>query len=232
MLQQLNYSGTDFKRDGFALVKDAVDEATLERLLAAVEPARKTEQAAGLRNLLGRCAPVREFARKGVAMTLARELLGDSARPVRAILFDKTPVSNWYVTWHQDLSIPVKSRVEIEGFGSWSVKDEIVHVQPPASVLENMVSLRFHFDACTADNGAIKFIAGSHKAGILDAEQSTKWKESHESTVCQAERGDIIVMRPLILHSSSVSKSPAHRRVLHIEYACVSLPPPLEWEEA
>ena len=38
-------------------------------------------------------------------------------------------------------------------------------------------------------------------------------------------------MRPLILHSSSASISPSHRRVIHLEFAGEPLPKPLAWYE-
>jgi ectoine hydroxylase-related dioxygenase (phytanoyl-CoA dioxygenase family) len=151
---------------------------------------------------------------------------------VRAILFDKTPASNWYVTWHQDLSIPVKERFECEGYGPWSVKDDVVHVQPPAAILEKMVSLRIHLDPCSEKNGPIKFIAGSHLSGILETPEIERWRNEHEAVVCPTERCDIIAMRPLILHSSSSAESPEHRRVLHIEYAAGQLPAGMQWAEA
>ncbi|MBI1272142.1 phytanoyl-CoA dioxygenase [bacterium] len=163
---------------------------------------------------------------------MAQEILGVTPLPVRAILFDKTPASNWYVTWHQDLSIPVENKVDSEGYGPWSMKDGILHVQPPASILEQMVSLRLHLDACSEANGAIKFIPGSHLAGILEPDQLAQLRDTHVPVVCPAERGDIIAMRPLILHSSSIAETPDHRRVLHLEYAGTSLPSGMEWAEA
>jgi hypothetical protein len=123
-------------------------------------------------------------------------------------------------------------RSKVEGYGPWSMKDGIMHVQPPARILQTMVSLRIHLDACCEANGAIKFISGSHVAGILDPVDLVNWRDSHSPTICPAERGDVIVMLPLVLHSSSPSQAPDHRRVLHIEYASAILPPGMEWEEA
>ena len=51
--------------------------------------------------------------------------------------------------WHQDLSIAVKERHEVAGFGPWSVK-EGVPVQPPVEILESMLTLRLHLDDCHA----------------------------------------------------------------------------------
>lgn len=223
---------TEFERDGFTVLEAAVPHKQIEQLANVVEEARKDQTSPGLRNLLTRCPSVKTFATSGVALQIAEEILGCTPVPVRSILFDKTPATNWYVTWHQDVSIPVKNRVELEGFGPWSVKEEVLHVQPPAAILEKMVSLRIHLDECSEDNGAIKFIPGSHRAGVLDAPDLVRWRDNSEAVICPARRGDIIAMRPLILHSSSTSKAPEHRRVLHIEYAGVELPSELEWAEA
>jgi hypothetical protein len=86
-------------------------------------------------------------------------------------------------------------------------------------------------DLCSKRNGAIKFIPGSHKAGELGNEQVAEWRNKQLAVVCPAERGDVICMRPLILHSSSRSIEPVHRRVLHLEYAARQLPNGLEWSE-
>lgn len=231
-MQQVVQTLTDFERDGFAVFKAVVPTRQIERLTDTVERARTEQAAPGLRNLLNRCSTLKTFANSSVAFRIAAEILGVTPLPVRAILFDKTPASNWYVTWHQDLSIPVKNKVDSEGYGPWSTKDGILHVQPPALILEQMVSLRIHLDACSEANGAIKFIAGSHRAGILDPDQLGHLRDNHVAVVCPAERGDIIAMRPLILHSSSIAQAPDHRRVLHLEYAGTSLPSGMEWAEA
>ena len=182
--------------------------------------------------MLVRSPEIKDFAKSGSIFKLAQQLLGGTLIPVRAILFDKTPATNWYVTWHQDLSIPVQRRFESEGYGPWSIRDGVVHVQPPASILEKMVSLRIHLDPCSEENGPIKFIAGSHLSGVLETSEIERWRNERETVVCPAGRGDIIAMRPLILHSSLIAESPEHRRVLHIEYAAVQLPAGMRWGQA
>jgi hypothetical protein len=221
------------ERDGFAVIKSALPEDVLQPLIEQIEDVQERCQrtSAGIRNLLKLSPWIKEFAVSGMASGIAETILDRGAHPVRAILFNKTPATNWYVTWHQDLSIPVKQRADVPGYGPWSMKDGIPHVQPPMSVLEKMVSLRIHIDPCPADNGAIKFLPGSHCAGILDSTQIGEWRLK-ESVLCSAEIGDVIVMRPLVLHSSSESTALAQRRVLHIEYANVELSSLLEWAEA
>lgn len=58
------------------------------------------------------------------------------------------------------------------------------------------------------------------------------WRTQHVAQECIAERGDVLAMRPLLLHASSPAASPQHRRVVHIEYAAAELPGDLEWHEA
>ena len=72
---------------------------------------------------------------------------------VRGIYFDKRVDANWKVAWHQDLSIAVKAKAKIEGYGPWSVKAGITHVQPPVSVLEQMLTVRLHLDDTDETNG-------------------------------------------------------------------------------
>lgn len=223
---------SDFFKDGFLKISSFVSSSEVGELAAAVEPFRADKTTAGIRNLLGRCDAVYQFATTSAAFEVAKVLLGSAPLAVRGILFDKTPDANWYVTWHQDLSIPVTAKIETPGYGPWSVKDDIIHVQPPASILEQMISFRIHLDDCAEDNGAIKFIPGSHLAGVLDTEDIASWREKHQELVCTAERGDVIAMRPLILHASSVSKIPQQRRVLHLEYSAAALPNGLDWAMA
>lgn len=218
--------------DGFTLLKSVLKSKHLLQLASDIETVRKSHSSYGVRHLLSRCKAVKDIAHSGVLFEIASKVLGEYARPVRALLFDKTPNANWYVTWHQDLTIPVQNRIDIEGYKAWSTKDGILHVQPPAYILEKMISLRIHLDACSESNGAIKFLPGSHENGILEKVELKKWREEAEPVLCAAEPGDIVVMRPLILHSSSKSAKPVQRRVLHIEYAGIELPQNLEWSEA
>jgi hypothetical protein len=48
---------------------------------------------------------------------------------------------------------------------------------------------------------------------------------------CAASRGDAILMRPLLLHSSLPAKVPSSRRVVHLEFADEELPKGAEWKD-
>jgi hypothetical protein len=82
-------------------------------------------------------------------------VLRSGARVVRGIYFDKHKEANWKVAWHQDLTIAVHERADIDGYGSWSMKAGIPHVQPPVFVLQSMLTLRLHMDHTDESNGAL-----------------------------------------------------------------------------
>jgi ectoine hydroxylase-related dioxygenase (phytanoyl-CoA dioxygenase family) len=156
-------------------------------------------------------------------------LTGDAARLVRVIAFDKTPEANWFVPWHQDRAIALAGRHDLAGFGPWTIKDGLVHAEPPVALLDAMVTLRIHLDDCTEDDGPLEVARGSHRLGRLDQTRIADAVESGEMTLCLANRGDIVAMRPLTLHRSQRARRPSRRRVLHLEYCAVSLPAPLMW---
>jgi ectoine hydroxylase-related dioxygenase (phytanoyl-CoA dioxygenase family) len=182
-----------------------------------------------VRNLLDESKEVQDLASSEEIRALLEPLMGADFFPVRGILFDKIPDANWKVPWHQDLTIAVQERVDVEGFGPWSVKADVIHVQPPTTILEKMLTVRIHLDDCGEDNGALRVIAGSHLSGrIPEAEISSCRARGHEQ-ICAVAAGGALLMRPLLLHASSPSRLPGHRRVVHLDFASATLPSGLRW---
>lgn len=215
---------------GWAVTPPLVPQLAIDRLLATLERhADMDGRRGGVRNLLHTEPAVRELARSDAVRGVAEAVLGPHCFAVRAILFDKTPSANWKVVWHQDLTIAVRERAPLAGFGPWSEKEGVVHVQPPVVLLERMLAVRVHLDDCGADNGPVRVLPGSHRVGRLSAGATDHWRASQPPVDCLAERGGILAFRPLILHASSAATSPGHRRVLHFEFASEELPSPLEW---
>lgn len=185
---------------------------------------------AGRRGLLA-MPEVAALAGSARMLRLVRPHLPAKAVAVRAIYFDKSAEGNWLVPWHQDLTLAVRARVEAPGFGPWSTKEGIPHVQPPVELLERMLTVRLHLDDADETNGALRVLAGSHRSGRLSAGQIQGLRRERTEEVCVAKAGDALLMRPLLLHASGKSCSGRHRRVLHIEYAAFELPAGLEWQE-
>lgn len=149
---------------------------------------------------------------------------------VKAIYFDKTPETNWFVSWHQDMPINVATKKQVEGFTNWTHKEGIHSVCPPEDICQNIFTLRLHLDDTDAENGALKVLPGSHKKRHMDSEIATITENSLPFT-CEMSAGGVLAMKPLLLHASGKSKSQKRRRVIHLEFASVELPGGLEWLE-
>lgn len=219
--------------NGFAILPAILDPGTNAELLSAVcKIAGGDNGLYGVRNLLQVSPQIRQFAYGETVTELVRSFLGARAKVVRAILFDKTRAANWKVPWHQDLSIAVREKRECAGFGPWSQKAGVWHVQPPTALLERMLTLRFHLDDTDAGNGALKVVPRSHRLGRLSAKEIAVQRTANETTVCSVKKGDCLIMRPLLLHSSSAGSQPKHRRIIHLEFSADELPQPLHWHES
>ena len=160
---------------------------------------------------------------------IAAAKLGPQARAVRAVLFDKTPATNWALGWHQDRTVAVRARHDVPGWSVWSSKAGIQHVEPPFAMIERMVTLRIHLDPVPAGNAPLLIAPGSHRLGRVPEAKIGTAVERCGTAACLAEKGDVWAYATPILHASSASKGHAHRRVLQVDYSADSLPPPLEW---
>ena len=221
---QMNH---EIERDGFVVVPRAIASDEREELLSTLGPV----SGAGRRGLLALPA-VAELARSRRLLDLIRPHLPSEPFPVRTIYFTKSADTNWLVPWHQDLTLALRDHVDVSGFGPWSVKDGVPHVQPPIELLEQMISVRLHLDDADESNGALRVIPGSHRFGRLSSDRIQEIRSQQSDFLCAASAGDVLLMRPLLLHASSRSTSSRHRRVLHIEYAAFTLPDELNWHEA
>ncbi|HEY2039128.1 MAG TPA: phytanoyl-CoA dioxygenase family protein [Edaphobacter sp.] len=220
---------------GFTTVEGALSREQVASLISALESindngaVRRRGGIFAVRNLLDVSTEVRDLATSDAVRRLVEPALGAQFFPVRGILFDKIPDANWKVPWHQDVTIAVQERVESEGFGPWSVKADVLHVQPPAFVLENMISVRLHLDRCDENNGALRVIPGSHIGGRIPEEKISEIRERQPEEICIVDEGGALLMRPLLLHASSPSSVPGHRRVIHLDFASLTLPDGMRW---
>jgi ectoine hydroxylase-related dioxygenase (phytanoyl-CoA dioxygenase family) len=229
----------DLDRNGFNVIRQVIGRGDIEHLIAAT--ARETSGDAvraksgrlyAVRNLMTHVPAVAELAGSSAVRALVEPVLGRNARPVRAIWFNKTLGANWKVAWHQDLSIAVRNRLNIPGFGPWSIKVGVQHVQPPVEILQQMLTVRLHLDDCGPDNGPLLVLPGSHAAGVLSPDEISAWRGCVAPVECVVAAGGVVLMRPLLLHASSTAAAPRDRRVIHIEYASCDLPGGLRWAEA
>jgi hypothetical protein len=215
-----------FQRDGAQRVGAAVSVADLQDIVGAV--ADLPPKRAGVR--LHGIAALRPFlSPSGPVGAVAAPVLGPACRPVRAILFDKTAETNWSLTWHQDRTIAVAQRIEVDGFGPWTVKDGLLHVAPPFDLLAGMVTLRVHLDPVPPSNAPLLIAPGSHRLGRIPERDVPDVVKRCGTAVCLANAGDIWLYATPILHASEAASEPARRRVLQVDYAFGGLPDGLEW---
>jgi len=188
----------------------------------------------GSRNLLSIFPQVTQLLATPRIASLCREVLGNEYGIVRGLFFDKPPGVSWSLPWHQDLTIAVREHIaldheSIDGFTKPTVKAGVCHLEAPIWLLENMLTVRIHLDAMNERNGPVLVRKGSHLGGklALDAESF-----DFEASELHCPPGSVMMMRPLLCHSSiaSLPDSNLHRRTIHLELSSVAkLPHGLVW---
>ena len=230
-----NYS-EQVNESGFAIIPNVIDPALADALIADLaqiqlsnEVKQRAGKAFGIRRLLEVIPSVRALAEGEIIRSIITPIVGENAQIVRGIFFDKNPVANWKVPWHQDIVIALREKKDVAGYSAWSTKAGVVHAQPPVKILQNIIAVRLHLDDTDENNGALRVISGSHKLGILEDDEIQKLKENNEQVTCSVAKGGALLIRPLLLHASSPAAIPTHRRVIHLEYSADNLPDGLEW---
>lgn len=222
--------------DGYTIINDVFDASEIALIIGQIEQAdksnptfRKTADLFAIRQFFKELPAVRISIFIEKFKHIITHLFGNDCFVVKSIYFDKPEKSNWFVAYHQDLTISVNQKMDLPGFGPWTVKHNQYAVQPPINILQDNFTIRLHLDDTDEGNGALKVIPGSHTKGIYRAE-TIDWNVETE-VFCEVNRGGIMIMRPLLLHASKRSTSSKRRRVLHIEFSKAWLPEPLNWSE-
>jgi ectoine hydroxylase-related dioxygenase (phytanoyl-CoA dioxygenase family) len=214
---------------GWVVTDPIVASGDVDALTASITSHQGSAAArGGMRNLFD-VPSVRKLAQSPNVRAVAEAVLGPSCVAVKATLFDKTPNANWKVAWHQDVTIAVEGRTTAAGYGPWSEKEGVTHVQPPAAILEQMLAVRIHLDDCGAENGPVRVLSSTHLAGKMSGAVIDAFVGRADPVECLVDRGGVLAFRPLLLHASSPSRSPAHRRVVHLEFAAAQLQNGFAW---
>lgn len=234
---------TSIENDGYVILPDVLGAGEVTRLIEATRAGLLTDDDGvlhrgdggvyGARDLIGRVPEVRALARSPRVKDIIAAVLGPGAFAVRALYFDKTEEANWNLPWHQDVTVAMKDRRDVAGFGPWTLKGGIPHVHAPGELLARMVTIRIHLDACGSENGPMRVLRESHQHGRLSPAEVNSWiaRAPELALDCLVPAGGAVLMRPLILHSSAAATAAGHRRVVHLEYAAEDLPGGLEWHQ-
>lgn len=190
---------------------------------------RKSEDLFAIRQFLKELPDIKSLIFKEKLKSVVKSIAGEDYFIVKSIYFDKPEKSNWFVAYHQDLTISVDKKENIEGFGPWTSKHNQFAVQPTLDILQNIFTIRIHLDETDENNGALKVVDGSHSKNIYRPE-TIDWKIEKES-FCNVEAGGIMIMKPLLLHGSNRTSNNKRRRVIHIEFSNKTLPNKINWSE-
>jgi ectoine hydroxylase-related dioxygenase (phytanoyl-CoA dioxygenase family) len=222
--------------EGFAVINDVFTEEEIAKILRVISSTdtskptfRKTTDLFAIRQFFKEIPSIAELIFNQNLRALISNIFGDEYFVVKAIYFDKPETSNWFVAYHQDLTISVNKKIALEGFGPWTVKQDQFAVQPPLDILQDNFTVRVHLDNTGKENGALKVIPKSHVKGVyrLDAIDPAMKTES----ICSVTKGGVMIMKPLLLHSSGRTVNNNKRRVVHIEFSRSVLPNDLKWSE-
>lgn len=226
----------EIDENGFAIINNVYTDEEIDNILLEIsnsdtaKPAfRKMNDLFAIRRFLKEIPSTGDIVFNNNLNRCIPTLFGDDFFVVKSIYFDKPEVSNWFVSYHQDLTISVDKKIPVAGFGPWTTKQYQFAVQPPLNILQDNFTIRIHLDNATEKNGALKVIPKSHLKGIYRPE-TIDWAIESEIT-CNVEKGGIMLMKPLLLHSSGRTTNNNKRRVIHIEFSRSLLPDNLNWAE-
>ena len=230
-----NYEA-EINETGFTIIDNIYTAAEIDRMAEAIASVdsgrsnfRKSADLFAIRQFLSEIPEVKDLIFTPALKNTIETLFGHGYFLVKSIYFDKPENSNWFVSYHQDLTISVDKKVALPGFGPYTIKQNQFAVQPPINILESNFTIRIHLDDTDEDNGALKVIPKSHSKGIYRPE-NIDWKKETEVS-CNVQKGGIMMMKPLLLHGSNRTTNNKKRRVIHLEFSNQILPKGLNWSE-
>ncbi|MGB0838821.1 MAG: phytanoyl-CoA dioxygenase family protein [Chitinophagales bacterium] len=216
---------------GFEIVEAVYSAKEIEEILQILM-SKKLGNGFGVRTFLFDNPDIANKIFTSKLIEIIQRIVSNCNKSIKSIYFDKPPNANWIVNWHQDLTInllPTRQKIA-QGYKNWrTIKDRTV-VQPNLTLLESIFTIRIHLDDCSKENGALRVIEGSHKKGCVNIKQWMINKEGVEH-ICEVKKGGVLIMKPLLLHSSRRTENQKNRRVIHIEFTEKALPDGLNWRE-
>ena len=214
--QQLDH----YNEKGFVLVKGLVDAATAEKLMheveglheqmAAHEPEgvdvsweleQPKDRPRRIRQLMGSelvSPTIDAISRSDELLSIMEQLIGQTIYLFHSKLMMKAAYDGTFTPWHQD-------------WGYWQ------HGSKEPTQVNCMLAI----DPQNAENGALRFVPGSHKQGAIDHQNTGAASfgiglegdiNAYENELVEMQPGDAVFFGPLVIHGSEANTSPNHRR--------------------
>ncbi|WP_299159739.1 phytanoyl-CoA dioxygenase family protein [uncultured Tenacibaculum sp.] len=221
-MEEFNQNIEELISRGYSITKPVFSNEELLRLISLIE---NSEKSYAIRQLVNKIPEVQELVFQNENFRKLYKLVcSEDYFLSKAIFFNKPAKSNWFVSHHQDLSISVKNKIEVETYTNWTNKKGQLGVIPPKEILENTVTFRIHLDETNETNGALRVIPKSHKKGIIRVHEKFDKDFLGKEKLCKVNAGGVMLMKPLLMHASSKSISEKDRRVIHLEFCNQEIP--------
>src|SRR5579875_2741479 len=160
-MDELIHHQENLVNNGFTVIDQVFSLEEVQQIIRAIEVAdttgplfRKTSDLFAIRQVLKQMTQLVPFVFNENMRRLINKIGGENYFVVKSIYFDKPGNSNWFVAYHQDLTISVNQKVEIAGFRPWTFKQNQFAVQPPLNILQDIIIIRIHLDDTDENNGA------------------------------------------------------------------------------
>lgn len=213
-------------QEGFCVVDDFLTQSELVEINTLLLPFAQTH---AIRHVFG---AVKGLSDKVLIPRIYEFLSGllPGASCIKSIYFNKPPGANWPIYWHQDCTINVQEKRDLSGWVNWTYKG-FWSVQPPADFMARVITLRLHLDHADSENGAIRVIPGSHLLGRLSDQDIDNLRRENVPHIVDVGTAGLMLMHPLLVHSSSRALNNMPRRVIHLEFSIDNLPNNLTYLE-
>jgi hypothetical protein len=234
----MNYSNqkNELETNGFSFINNIYSEIEINQILNCLEIAKldgdsvvNTQDIFSIRQLLIIIPGLEPLLFNSKFKYLVNELFKSNCFLTKGIYFNKPKESNWFVGYHQDLSISVKTKTVLNDYINWTFKKGRYGVQPPNQILSDTITIRIHLDDTNKENGALRVIPKSHLKGVIRLD--SMGLDTKNEFVCEMKKGGVMLMKPLILHASGRTTNGKNRRVIHLELNKHDLQEPLSWLE-
>ncbi len=212
----------ELDRKGFSLIKSIFSQDERYKLKRLLEDEKKVF---AIRQLVKKHPEILELIfTNNKFKRLYSSICDEGYFLSKAIYFNKPKRSNWFVNYHQDISISAKEKVFSKNFSQWTKKHGQFGVVAPKEILENTVTFRIHLDQTDETNGALTVIPKTHQKGVIRIDRNFDKSDFGNDVLCNVDEGGVMLMKPLLLHASQKSVSEFDRRVIHLEFCNQDIP--------